>query len=98
MLSRSPTAMRTDQQIKAEPLIGDELMHDIKSEPVDGDDTKVSTESLYTSKGLQASYTDLDQLFDEENSDGSPQLGVSGFYFGLIAPGIYVCVCLTAYT
>lgn len=67
-----------DQHIKTEPLTGDELplSGDIKKEPADGDDSKVLTESLYTSKGLQASYNDLEQLFDE-NSDESPGGGVS---------------------
>lgn len=73
----SASSQQGEQQIKNEPLITDDLMSDIKKEPVDGDDSKIITESLYTDKGLEASYTDLDQLFDEENSDGSPPLGVS---------------------
>lgn len=71
------TGTVSDQQIKNEPLGTGDLMPDIKKEPIDGDDSKIITESLYTDKGLEASYTDLDQIFDEENSDGSPQLGVS---------------------
>lgn len=61
--------------IKSEPLSNDEILQNIKNEPVDGDDTK-NIENLYTSKGLQASLSDLEQLFDEENSSSSP-LGVS---------------------
>lgn len=50
---------------------------EIKKEPDDNDENgKNLTESLFTSEGLQASYKDLDQLFDEENSGSSP-LGVS---------------------
>lgn len=54
----------------------DLLMHDIKKEPVDGEDAKL-LKSLYTSKGLQPDCHDLDQLFDEDESGGSPSLGVS---------------------
>lgn len=50
---------------------------EIKKEPDDNDENgKNLAESLFTSEGLQASYKDLDQLFDEENSGSSP-LGVS---------------------
>lgn len=50
---------------------------EIKKEPDDSDENgKILTENLFTSEGLQASYKDLDQLFDEENSGSSP-LGVS---------------------
>lgn len=71
-----------------------ELLQDIKAEPTDGsaDDeaAKAATggDSLYTSKGLQPTDTDLDQLFDDDNlmggisgvgSAGSPMLGVSLF-------------------
>lgn len=57
------------QQQTQQPMV------DIKQEPVDGDggaDGKVLIESLYTSKGLAPSYNDLEQLFDEDNSDASP--------------------------
>lgn len=48
---------------------------EIKKEAVDSDvDDKGNGENLYTSKGLMASYKDLDQIFD--NVDDSP-LGVS---------------------
>lgn len=75
-----------EYQIKSEPMTGAELdgqsimqLNDIKKEPVDGDDSnKLHTESLYTSEGLQPSYKDLDQIFDEENSGSSP-IGVSFF-------------------
>lgn len=82
--SASSTASGDNQQIKSEPIgTGDmqqqqqtqQPMVDIKQEPVDGDggaDGKVLIESLYTSKGLAPSYNDLEQLFDEDNSDASP--------------------------
>lgn len=69
-----------------------ELLQDIKTEPTDGgaDDeaarAATAGDSLYTSKGLQPTDTDLDQLFDEDNLMGgiggvgsadSPMLGVS---------------------
>lgn len=62
-------------------------MADIKKEPDDSDENgKILTENLFTSEGLQASYKDLDQLFDEENS-GSPPLGVSFFVFRFLLWG-----------
>lgn len=68
------------------------LLQDIKTEPVDGDEAAAAAaaakgqpptgESLYTSKGLQPTDGDLDQLFDEDNLvGGSPTLGVSFYCF-----------------
>lgn len=72
----------TENQIKTEPTScsssgGDDIPghNENNIEPVDGDDSKILTESLYTSKGLQPSFNDLDQLFEEDNSGSSP-LGV----------------------
>lgn len=70
-------AMDGEARIKTEggnDLMGEDelLLHDIKKEPVDGEDALLK--SLYTSKGLQPDCHDLDQLFDE---GGSPSLGVS---------------------
>lgn len=48
--------------------------HEIKKENADSDVDDKGIENLYTSKGLMASYKDLDQIFD--NVDDSP-LGVS---------------------
>lgn len=58
----------------------DDLLQDIKKEPVDGEEAK-PIENYYTDKGLQPSLNDLDQLFDYENSGGSPSLGVSTPFF-----------------
>lgn len=85
-----------ENRIKSEPMTGDEneqgsIMnaYDIKTEPVDGDENKgLLTESLYTSEGLQASYKDLEQIFDEENSELSP-LGV-GFTHVLYFSSIFM--------
>lgn len=69
-----------ENNIKTEPMATDELdtsiNHDVKKEPVD-DDGKTSTD-LFTVVGLQPSYKDLDQLFEEDNSGSSP-LAVSEF-------------------
>lgn len=72
-----------EPSIKIEQNVGDgtdncgEMMelHEIKKEIVDTDaDSKTNIENLFTSKGLVASFKDLDQIFD--NTDDSP-LGVS---------------------
>lgn len=69
--------IKTEANIMGNSLMSDEnLLHDIKKEPVDGEDAK-AIESLYTSKGLQPSFRDLDQLFDDDDSGGSPSMGVS---------------------
>lgn len=64
----------TENNIKTEPMATDEidttLNHEVKKEPVD-DDGKTSTD-LFTVVGLQPSYKDLDQLFEEDNSGSSP--------------------------
>lgn len=63
-----------EKNIKTEPMQTDELdttlNHEVKKEPVD-DDGKTSTD-LFTVVGLQPSYKDLDQLFEEDNSGSSP--------------------------
>lgn len=67
-------AALTENQIKTEPMVTDDLdgtlNHEVKKEPVD-DDGKTSTD-LFTVVGLQPSYKDLDQLFEEDNSGSSP--------------------------
>lgn len=77
--SEFPTTLTTnaaiaESNIKTEPMITDELdstlNHEVKKEPVD-DDGKTSTD-LFTVVGLQPSYKDLDQLFEEDNSGSSP--------------------------
>lgn len=72
--SLTTNAVVAENNVKAEPIITDELdttlNHDVKKEPVD-DDGKTSTD-LFTVVGLQPSYKDLDQLFEEDNSGSSP--------------------------
>lgn len=68
----------------------DLMLHDIKKEPVDGEDTKL-LKSLYTSKGLQPDCSDLDQLFDEDESGGSPSLGVNYLIYHPINPYLTIC-------
>lgn len=71
--------IKTEANLLGDPnSIGEDdlLMQDIKKEPIDGEDDKLQ-KSLYTSKGLQPDCHDLDQLFDEDDSGGSPSLGVS---------------------
>lgn len=62
-----------ENNIKTEPMTTDELdttLSEVKKEPVD-DDGKTSTD-LFTVVGLQPSYKDLEQLFEEDNSGSSP--------------------------
>lgn len=63
-----------ENNIKTEPMTTDELdptlNHEVKKEPFD-DDGKTSAD-LYTVGGLQPSYKDLEQLFEEDNSGSSP--------------------------
>lgn len=70
----TPTSAIAETNIKTEPMSTDEsdptLNHEVKKEPVD-DDGKSSTD-LFTVVGLQPSYKDLDQLFEEDNSGSSP--------------------------
>lgn len=76
------SAALSENQIKSEPMITDEsdthLNHEVKKEPVD-DDGKTSTD-LFTVVGLQPSYKDLDQLFEEDNSGSSPLAVSEGFF------------------
>ena len=47
--------------------------HEIKKEPVDDMKDKTITGDLYTSEGLQVSYKDLDQLFDNSDDNSTDE-------------------------
>ncbi|KAJ6642585.1 Mediator of RNA polymerase II transcription subunit 13 [Pseudolycoriella hygida] len=74
LTSMTTTTVVTESNIKTEPMTADELdttlNHELKQEPVD-DDGKAPAD-LFTVVGLQPSYKDLDQLFEEDNSGSSP--------------------------